>query len=67
MLQATLPDKILLSKQKRRRRRIKFPHICADALALGVSRVHLWYVLSGKRVSQRLITAYDQLKRGTER
>lgn len=41
----------------------QFPGISGDAKALGVSRVHLWLVLTGRRRSARLAQRYAQLKR----
>lgn len=38
------------------------PGICADARALGVSRMHLWAVLSGRRESDGLVRRYQELK-----
>ena len=46
--------------------RVRFPGICADAQKLGVHRVHLYEVLSGKRTSHRLIASYEMLKNGKE-
>ena len=42
---------------------VKFPGICADAVTLGVSRVHLWLVLTGARKSLILTKRYLALKR----
>lgn len=40
----------------------RFPGIVQDAKALGVSRVHLWLVLTGKRESAALKARYEVLK-----
>lgn len=44
-------------------RRIRFHRIVADAQTLGVSRVHLWQVLTGRRQSKTLLARYRALKR----
>jgi hypothetical protein len=36
----------------------KYPGISADAKTLGVSRTHLFLVLTGKRKSARLMSRY---------
>ena len=38
------------------------PGITADAEALGCSRVHLWFVITGQRTSKRLSARYQALK-----
>lgn len=40
-----------------------FRGICLDAEILGVTRQHLWMVLTGQRVSRRLLHRYHDLKR----
>jgi len=50
-------------KREKRKRRVQFPGICTHAALLGVSRVHLWQVLSGRRVSGSLMQRYLELKR----
>ncbi len=40
----------------------EFPGIVEDAKALGVSRTHLWRVLTGQRESARLLARYQHLK-----
>lgn len=40
----------------------QFPGISRDAEALGVTRTHLWLVLSGRRQSRRLMRRYKLLK-----
>lgn len=46
----------------RRETRHVIPGICADARRLGVSRKHLWAVLSGRRESDGLVKRYEQMK-----
>lgn len=41
----------------------EFHGIGRDAAQLGVTRVHLWLVLKGKRESRPLIRRYQQLRR----
>ncbi len=38
------------------------PNVCSDAEKLGVSRMHLWAVLRGRRFSPGLLARYQQLK-----
>ncbi len=45
------------------RRRVQFPGIATHAEALGVSRQHLYYVLSGARQSPQLAARYRALLR----
>jgi hypothetical protein len=45
-----------------KRRTWRFRGISKDAEALGVERSHLYRVLAGKRVSERLLADYRQLK-----
>jgi hypothetical protein len=40
----------------------RFPGLMEHARALGVNRVHLYLVLSGQRISHRLLHRYNQLK-----
>jgi len=49
--------------RKRIKNRAKFPGIVAAARALGVTRIHLYLVLSGKRESKSLRKRYRELKR----
>jgi hypothetical protein len=49
-------------KQGAKKRRWKFRGIGADAVALGVNRMHLHLVLEGKRHSPNLLARYDALK-----
>jgi hypothetical protein len=55
------------SNKKRRKKKgrhiTRFPGICADARALGVSRIHLYYVLMGQRHSKSLTRRYRDLQR----
>ena len=48
------------------KRKVKFPTIGEDAAALGCSRQHLWFVLTGVRKSRRLMAAYKNLKGGAK-
>jgi hypothetical protein len=50
----------------RRETRTVFPGICRDARRLGVSRHHLWSVLSGRRESDVLLLRYAALKQQEE-
>lgn len=45
-------------------RTIRFPNIVSDAKSLGVSRIHLYFVLSGRRESPGLLRRYHDLKKG---
>ena len=45
----------------RKNRRTKFHGITEHAKALGVSRLHLWMVLQGRRPSRRLMERYQAL------
>lgn len=58
-------QKAMRDKRKtavRRETRHVIPGICADARRLGVSRMHLWAVLSGRRESEGLVKRYEQMK-----
>ena len=46
------------------RGKTKFKNIGRDCQALGVSRIHLWFVLTGQRESEGLMARYEALKRG---
>ncbi len=46
--------------QKKPHPKVRFPGITEDAAALGVTRPHLWMVLTGARVSKRLTTRYRE-------
>lgn len=48
--------------KKVRMPRVKYYRISADAADLGVSRGHLWMVLTGTRQSARLLARYRALK-----
>lgn len=50
-----------MAETETRESRIKYPGIIEHARQLGVSRVHLWKVLSGRRESQRLMERYRAL------
>ena len=45
-----------------REHRPVYPGIVADARRLGVSRMHLWAVLSGRRESSGLVRRYRKIK-----
>lgn len=45
----------------RRKKIIRFPGICRHAEELGVTRIHLYLVLSGQRPSRRLMSRYQTL------
>ncbi|MGI5868660.1 MAG: hypothetical protein ACOX9C_04340 [Kiritimatiellia bacterium] len=47
-----------------RRRVVNFPGIGKHAEQLGVSRPHLWMVLTGRRESRSLMERYEQLTGG---
>lgn len=47
----------------RRKRVVRFEGICAAARLLGVSRMHLYHVLAGPRISHRLSAAWARLNR----
>ena len=49
-----------------KRRRVRFPGICTHADLLGVTREHLWQVLSGRRESRRLMKRYLELTKKEE-
>jgi len=49
-------------RDMRRETRHVIPGICADARRLGVSRMHLWAVLSGRRESDGLVARYQALQ-----
>ncbi len=44
------------------KRFIRFPGICHAAKELGVSRIHLWFLLTGQRTSPGLLRRYQALK-----
>jgi hypothetical protein len=55
------------SKSKRNPKRtarpnVRFPGITEDSKSLGVTRPHLWMVLTGSRVSAKLTRRYRELK-----
>ena len=49
-------------KAKRKRGPTKYPGIVRDATELGVSRIHLWFVLTKVRNSRPLMARYTALK-----
>ena len=50
------------SSIRRPKRQIRFPGLCTAAYDLKVHRNHLYLVLSGKRVSKRLMKKYQAWK-----
>ena len=50
------------SSIKRPKRQIRFPGLCTAAFDLDVHRNHLYLVLSGKRVSKRLMARWNEWK-----
>ncbi len=46
---------------EQQRRQIRFPGIVQQALSLGVSRIHLYFVLRGDRKSPGLMRRYEAL------
>jgi hypothetical protein len=46
-----------------RNKRVRYAGISKHAQELGVSRIHLWYVLEGRRESRRLKERYHALIR----
>jgi hypothetical protein len=57
-----LPILEMKSESKPPKRQVQFFGICADAKALGVSREHLYRVLTGRRTSQSLMKRYLELR-----
>lgn len=51
-----------MTTQTKRSQRIKYPGISEHARRLGVSRLHLWMVLQGRRESRRLMERYRRLE-----
>jgi len=51
------------NKATKRRGPTRYPGIVKAASALGVSRIHLWYVLTSQRQSPKLQQRYAALKR----
>lgn len=51
------------NKASKNRGPTKYRGIVRDATELGVSRIHLWYVLTGQRESIPLLKRYRELKR----
>jgi DNA-binding phage protein len=50
-------------KSTKKRRVVRFAGICAAARELGVTRIHLYRVLTKERRSPGLMTRYRALKR----
>lgn len=50
-------------REKRRKRVVRFAGICAAARLLGVSRMHLYHVLAGLRISHRLSADWTRINR----
>jgi hypothetical protein len=50
------------NKSESKRRVVQFVGIVADATRLGVSREHLYRVLTGQRISKSLLKRYQELK-----
>jgi hypothetical protein len=44
------------------KREVRFRGVCKSAQLLGVSRVHLYLVLAGRRTSRRLMQRYEALR-----
>jgi hypothetical protein len=51
------------TKAKPKRGPTKYRGIVRDATNLGVTRVHLWLVLTGRRESRPLLARYEELKK----
>jgi 16S rRNA U1498 N3-methylase RsmE len=49
-------------KSSKKRGPTRYPGIVRHASQLGVSRIHLWYVLTGQRDSKPLLRRYHELK-----
>jgi len=52
-------------KKSESKRQVQFVGICADAAKLGVTREHLYRVLTGRRTSHSLLRRYQELKQGS--
>ena len=50
-------------RTQKKRGRTQFPGIVEDARSLGVSRVHLFLVLTGQRTSKGLLNRYKAFQR----
>lgn len=50
-------------KEKPKRGPTKYRGIVRAATDLGVTRVHLWLVLTGRRESRPLLARYEHLKK----
>jgi hypothetical protein len=51
------------NKKSEQKRNVRFPGICAAAKALGVTREHLYRVLTGERHSASLSRRYHSLQK----
>jgi len=51
-----------MTQAKTKNGRVKYPGISEHARRLGVSRLHLWMVLQGRRESRRLMERYRRLE-----
>ena len=51
---------LMVQAKKSPRGSSKYPGICKAALDLGVSRVHLWKVLTGRRESASLMRRWEE-------
>lgn len=47
-------------------RKVRFPRIFEACAALGCSRTHLYYVLTGQRTSRSLMARYEAWKEAAE-
>jgi hypothetical protein len=47
---------------KQKTRTVRFPNISRHAAELGVTREHLWRVLTGRRESRSLTARYSDLE-----
>lgn len=54
------------SKSEKPRRAVRFKGICAQAEELGVDRIHLWKVITGRRESRSLLARYQSLVGGSD-
>ncbi len=48
----------LFSRKARKKRRVKYPHICAAAKAFGVRRESIWRALEGQWKLPKLVARY---------
>lgn len=53
------------ASKRTKNRRTQFPGIVAHAKSLGITRIHLWYLLTGARPWQpEMLKRYRALKNG---